>query len=397
MSYFTVTSQDSNARTGKLVTPHGDVETPAYLPVATHAVVKALSSDDLLQSGVQALIANTYHLHLQPGETLIARLGGLHQFMRWPRPLITDSGGFQALSLGAAKDHGVGKIASTTDLPVSESSSPKSTARGFVEIHEPGIAFTSHLDGTSCLFSPEAAIAMQRKLGADVILVLDECTSPAHGYGYTRSSLERTHRWAMRALTAFQNSPANGQALWAVVQGGVFEDLRRRSASFLAEQPFDGFAIGGALGSTKKELPEIAAWTVPFLPVNKPRHLLGMGEIEDVFAGVHAGIDAFDCILPTLLARTGTFLLKTAPRYRIHILNAQFRDDPRPIDEDCFCPACTGYSRAYLRHLFAAREPLGVRLAGIHNIFFMESLMREIRRSIQEKRFEALYKEWMDT
>jgi queuine tRNA-ribosyltransferase/7-cyano-7-deazaguanine tRNA-ribosyltransferase len=293
--------------------------------------------------------------------------------------------------LGAAKKHGIGKVASGEG-----NRNQKANARPFVSLDDEGVDFYSHFDGSRRRFTPESVIHIQRKLGADIMLVLDECTSPQHDYEYTKTSVERTHRWAVRSLDAFRNNEyQRDQALWGIVQGGQYRDLREKSAAFLAQLPFDGYSLGGALGSNKDDVRNVLAWTTPLLPWGKPKHLLGMGEVEDIFAGVVHGVDLFDCIVPTLLARTGTLLVKRQPRFRIHIRNTRFQEDSRPAEDRCSCPTCAAYSRAYLRHLFLAQEPLGVHLAAVHNVFFIESLMTEIRQAIRAQRFDALRMEWM--
>jgi queuine tRNA-ribosyltransferase/7-cyano-7-deazaguanine tRNA-ribosyltransferase len=262
-------------------------------------------------------------------------------------------------------------------------------------VDEDGVEFVSHLDGSPHRFTPERVIEIERKLGADIILVLDECTSPLHDYHYTRAAMERTHRWAVRALEEFHRTYDKDQALLGIVQGGAYRDLRQQSAAFIADQGFDGYAIGGSLGRSKQEMHLVLEWTTPLLPQDKPRHLLGIGEIEDVFEVVKRGIDLFDCAAPTRMARTGTLFVKKAQRFRIHILNAQFKDDPRPIDEGCSCDTCCNYSRAYLRHLFVAKELLAIHLSTIHNLYFLESLMRQIRAAIIERKLAALTREWL--
>ena len=396
MISFEVLAKEGTARAGRLATPHGVIETPSFVAVATQATVKAVSVQDLREIGNQAIITNAYHLHLQPGEDLIERMGGLHQFMGWEGPLMTDSGGFQIFSLGAGKEHGVGKIAPIfpEESDRGRHFSPKKGKR-FVNIDEDGVEFISHLDGSPHRFTPERVIEIERKLGADMILVLDECTSPLHDFHYTKAAMERTHRWALRALAEFQRTSDNRQALLGIVQGGAYRDLRRESASFIADQPFDGLAIGGSLGRSKEEMHMVLEWTIPLLPQDKPRHLLGIGDIADVFEVVKRGIDLFDCAAATRMARTGTLFARKAERHRIHILNAQFKDDPRAIDEGCNCNTCSNYTRAYLRHLFAAKELSGIRLATIHNLYFIESLMRQIRAAITEGRLAALRREWL--
>ncbi|MBN2466703.1 MAG: tRNA guanosine(34) transglycosylase Tgt [Deltaproteobacteria bacterium] len=392
---FEIIARDRKARAGTLTTPHGTVATPSFVAVGTHAAVQALSSEDLLMMGTQVIIANTYHLHLNPGEGLIKKMGGLHAFMGWPGPVVTDSGGFQIFSLGIGKEQGVGKIASIFPAPPENSSDGSGKRKSMVSVDEEGITFTSHCDGTPRRFTPEGVIHIQRRLGADIILTLDECTSPYHDYDYTRQSMERTHRWAVRGLEEFRRDDSRHQALWGVVQGGAYRDLREESAVFMKQQGFDGYAVGGSLGKTKDQMIQVVGWKTQSLPEQAPRHLLGIGEVEDMFAAVEAGIDLFDCVAPTLLARTGTVYVGKSKRFRIHIRNARFRDDQKPIEETCGCYTCSRYSRAYLRHLFMAREPFGIRLATLHNVYFMESLFRLIRTAIKEGRLERLKKEWL--
>jgi queuine tRNA-ribosyltransferase/7-cyano-7-deazaguanine tRNA-ribosyltransferase len=403
MFQFEVTARDGGARTGRLITPHGAIETPAFVAVGTQATVKAVSPEELREIGVQVIIANTYHLHLQPGEDLIEELGGLHRFMNWNGPLMTDSGGFQVFSLGAGKEHGVGKIAPI--FPEEEAGlhdrGGHFKARGtpLVRVDEEGVEFISHLDGSRHRFTPEKVIQIERKLGADIILVLDECTSPLHDYAYTKEAMERTHRWAVRAIKEFERTAdgrrASRQALFGIVQGGAYRDLREASARFISSLEFQGFAIGGSLGKSKQEMLQVLEWTIPLLPEGKPRHLLGIGEIEDIFAAVERGIDMFDCVAPTRMARNGALFSREAEAFRLRIRNAHFKADPRPVEEGCRCYTCRNYSRAYLRHLFEAKELLAMRLATIHNLFFLEELMRQVREAIRKGRLAELRKEWL--
>jgi len=398
MFSFEILEQDMKARTGRLLTPHGTIETPSFVAVGTQGVVKAVSVQDLCNIGTQAIITNAFHLHLQPGEDLIERAGGLHRFMGWEGPLMIDSGGFQIFSLGAGKEHGVGKIASIFPGEQDRGGhlSPKK-GKPLVRVDDDGAEFVSYLDGSRHRFTPELVVEIGQKLGADIILPLDECTSPLHDYHYTRDAMERTHRWAIRASGEFRRSSDDSQILLGIVQGGAYQDLRQESAAFIGELDFGGYAIGGSLGRSKEEMWQVLEWTIPLLPQDKPRHLLGIGEIADIFQIVTRGIDLFDCVLPTKMAKTGTLFAKEAERFRVHILNARFTDDPRPIDKGCNCHTCSNYSRAYLRHLFMARELLAVRLATIHNLYFLESLMRQIRTAITEKRLSALTREWMSS
>ena len=397
MFSFDILATENNARVGKLVTPHGTIQTPSFVPVGTLATVKALSAEDLCKLGSQVIITNAYHLHLRPGEDLIEETGGLHRFMSWEGPLMTDSGGFQIFSLGSGKEHGVGKIAPIFPQEKDRSIGPFSSKKEkpLVRVDEDGVEFISYLDGSRHRSTPEQVIDIQRKLGADIILVLDECTSPLHDYDYTKEAMERTHRWGVRAFAEFKRTSETRQALFGIIQGGAYRDLREESAKFISEQDFDGYAIGGSLGRSKEEMNEVLEWTVPFLPQDRPRHLLGIGEIDDIFEIVGRGIDLFDCVLPTRMARTGTVLTKETDRFRIHIRNARFKDDPLPIEEECTCYSCCNYSRAYLRHLFMTKDLLGVRLATIHNVHFLESLMRQIRLAIKEGRLSKLRKKWL--
>jgi queuine tRNA-ribosyltransferase/7-cyano-7-deazaguanine tRNA-ribosyltransferase len=398
MFSFQSIAHDGHARAGLLTTPHGTIETPSFVAVGTQATVKALSVEDLHQIRSQVIIANTYHLHLQPGEELIEQMGGLHEFMGWDAPLMTDSGGFQIFSHGAGKEQGVGKIAPI--FPEEQDRARHFSSRKgkpLVRVNENGVEFVSYIDGSRHGFTPEGVVAMQRKLGADIILVLDECTSPLHDYNYTKTAMKRTHRWAVRALSEFQHYPDNRQALFGIVQGGAFQDLRQESATFIAEKGFDGFAIGGSLGESTKEMHQVLEWTIPLLPQDRPRHLLGIGEVENIFDVVKRGIDMFDCAAPTRMARTGTMFVRDAERFRIHILNAKFRGDPRPVDQACDCYVCSNYSRAYVRHLFAAKELAAFRLASIHNVHFIESLMRRIRTAVKEKSLADLENSWFSS
>jgi queuine tRNA-ribosyltransferase/7-cyano-7-deazaguanine tRNA-ribosyltransferase len=376
----------SEARVGRLRTPHGEIETPAFVAVATRATVKALSPADLRAVGVQVLIANTYHLYLRPGPEVVAELGGLHGFSGWDGPWMTDSGGFQVFSLGAGKVHGVGKIASI--FPGDDP--PRPTGPSLVQLTEEGARFRSVVDGAWVFFSPEEVIRAQRLLGADIILPLDECTSPFHDRAYTQAAMERTHRWAERALQAFRETrglgPNPDQVLFGIVQGGAYQDLRRRSAQVIAQLGFPGFAIGGSLGRSKEDMLRVIEWTVAELPEEKPRHLLGIGGVEDILEAVRRGIDTFDCAAPTRMARNGSLLTPSEEGFRLNIKNARFRRDGRPIDEGCDCPTCRTHSRAFLHHLLRTGELAYFRLATLHNLRFMVRLLGAIRGAIVQGR-----------
>jgi queuine tRNA-ribosyltransferase len=392
---FEIVAEDGNARAGRMTTSHGVIETPAFVPVATQATVRTVSMDDLEQIGTQVIIANAYHLHLMPGEEVIRKMGGLHRFTGWRKPLITDSGGFQIFSLGAAKEHGVGKIASIFPQDRNRGGHLRTKRRKqFVKIDEGGVDFISYLDGSKHRFTPESVTQLEGKLGADIILILDECTSPLHDYAYTRAAMERTHRWAVRALEEYQKISGADQAIFGIIQGGAYRDLRERSAEFIGSRAFHGFAIGGSLGKSKEEMHQVLEWTLPLLSHERPRHLLGIGTVEDIFDVVAQGIDLFDCVAPTRMARSGTVLARDAEGHRVHLLNAKYREDRQPIDESCPCQTCNRYSKAYLRHLFAAKELTAERLATIHNLYFTEEMMSEIRKAIREKRFESFRAKW---
>ncbi len=398
MLRFQQLGTDGTARAGRLYTSHGTIDTPAFVPVGTQGSVKALSSDDLGRIGTQVIIVNAYHLHLQPGEVLIEDVGGLHSFMGWTGPLMVDSGGYQIFSLGAAKLHGVGKMAPIFPQERDRGGHFASRRRKpLVKIDEDGAEFISYYDGSTHRFTPEKVVKIGRRLGADVILVLDECTSPLHDYEYTKRAMKRTHRWTVRAVDAFQRETDRGQALMGIVQGGAFQDLREASADFIAGLDVAGYAIGGSLGGSKRDMHQVLEWTIPGLPDDKPRHLLGIGKIEDIFEVVTRGVDLFDCVVPTRMARTGTLFVKEADAFRIHILNTRFKEDRRPIEERCLCYTCRNYSRAYLRHLFIAKELSAMRLAAIHNLFFLESLTKDIRDAIMNKTFGALKQDWLAT
>jgi len=389
------TSKKSLARRGVITTPHGEIETPAFVPVATQAALKGLSPDEMKSLDVQIVFANTYHLFLRPGENIIKKMGGLHKFMNWNGPIITDSGGFQVFSLGAGLEEGVGKIASIfpgekfqdKKLKIKNKKQAQNAQYEIrntngVKITENGVEFRSHIDGQKILLTPEKSIQIQKDLGADFILAFDECTSPLADYEYTKNSMERTHRWAIKSLRAFNSKLStlnHKQQIYGIIQGGAYRDLREDSAKFIGNMDFFGIAIGGSLGKSKKDMHNILDWTMPLLPEKKPRHLLGIGGIEDILEGVKRGVDTFDCVEPTRIARNGNLLIKKG---RLNILNARYRTDRNPIEKGCQCYTCQNHSRAYLRHLFWAKEMLGPRLATIHNLHFMMGLMKEIRESI---------------
>ncbi len=392
--FFEITHRDPNsrARAGVIHTAHGDIETPAFMAVATQATVKALSPDDLASIGLQLLIANTYHLALRPGAEQIAELGGLHEFMNWKHVLMTDSGGFQVFSLGTAIRDGVGKIADI--FPEEQSAAkrikPKRLARSggapLCKIDDAGVTFRSHLDGTLMRLDPERSLHIQHQLGADFVVAFDECTSPLDSHAYTHTALQRTHRWAERSLAQHARTKRDYQSLFGIVQGGAYRDLREESARVIGGLPFDGLCIGGSLGKSKKEMHAILDWTIPLLPDAKPRHLLGIGELQDIAEGVARGIDLFDCAAPTRWARNGALIVSRAiaenPERRLNISNARYTRDRSPADPTCDCYTCQNFSRAYLHHLHRAKELIYYRLASLHNLRMMTRFVREVRAQI---------------
>ncbi len=377
----------SRARVGTLHTLHGSIETPAFMAVATQASVKALTFKDLEEIGLQLLIANTYHLALRPGAEQVAELGGLHTFMNWQHALMTDSGGFQVFSLGAAIRDGVGKIADIFPEEAKLNTPIRGQAAPLCRIDKDGVTFRSHLDGAIIRLTPEKSMQIQHMLGADLILAFDECTSPLDSYEYTKEALDRTHRWAVQCLEQHDKTRRDYQSLFGIVQGGAYRELREHSARFVGQLPFPGLAIGGSLGRSKKDMYDILDWTVPLLPDEKPRHLLGIGELDDIAQGVRRGVDLFDCAAPTRWARNGALLvpreLATNSEQRINISNAMYALDTRPIDPTCDCVTCQHFSRAYLHHLHRARELVYYRLASIHNLSFMMRFMNNIRAAIR--------------
>ncbi|HTM67985.1 MAG TPA: tRNA guanosine(34) transglycosylase Tgt [Candidatus Binatia bacterium] len=395
---FTIEAKDpgSLARVGRLEVKHGSLETPAFIVVGTRASVKAVDPRELKAMGVQITLANTYHLMLRPGAEAVAEQGGLHSFMGWDGPMVTDSGGFQAFSLGFAIEHGVGKMVKMFPAEGKHDRAPAPQRPKLAKITSDGILFHSHLDASKHMLTPERSIDIQEKLGADIILVLDECTSPLSTYDYTRDSLELSHRWAERSLAAHKTD----QALAGIVQGGAYEDLRLHAAKWNASMPFDSYAIGGSLGKSKDDMWRILEWTNAILPENKPRHLLGIGGVDDVFGAVERGVDMFDCISPTRLARMGIVHLRpesggnAANKWRLH-LNGSVKAEKGPIDPACGCSTCTRFSRAYLRHLLATGELLGFALTSAHNLFFITKLFEEIRAAIRTGTYAELKGRWL--
>lgn len=357
MSSFTVIEKDpgSQARLGRLQTRHGVVETPAFLPVGTRGTVKAVSPRDLYEIGCQILLANTYHLYLRPGVEVIRRLGGLHRFMAWDRPILTDSGGYQVFSLSALR-----------------------------KIGEEGVLFQSHIDGSRHLLTPEGVVAIQEELGSDIAMVLDECIPHPASWAYASESAERTVRWAERSLAARRD---RGMALFAIVQGGTYESLRARCAEALCALPFDGFAVGGlGVGEGESELNRIGAFTAGLLPETRPRYLMGLGRPEDLIFAARSGYDLFDCVLPTRNARRGTLFTF---RGKLSVKRAEFTSDERPVEEGCGCYCCRNFSRGYLRHLYLGGEILGAWLLTLHNLYFYHRLLEALRAAIRDGNVDA--------
>ncbi|MBI2601120.1 tRNA guanosine(34) transglycosylase Tgt [Candidatus Daviesbacteria bacterium] len=396
MNRFKILHKDKSSRVGILKTAHGEIETPNFIPVGTQASVKAVSPRDLKELGAQVVLANTYHLMLRPGANLIEEMGGLHKFMGWNGPVMTDSGGFQVFSLGLALEHGVGKFL--------QNEFTKSKPR-LNKVTEEGVIFQSHIDGSKYTLDAEKSIDLQVKLGADLIVAFDDLESPLHSFDETLKSLELTERWEQRSLKAFKKYAKAGQLLYGVTHGGVFEDLRIRSAKFV-DKHFDAIALGGA-HEDRKTLYKVVEWTVGSISEEKPRHLLGIGEVEDLFNCVERGIDLFDCAAPTRRARNGSLYVSPgsgdysslkgyqAKNYTINIKTSKFSKDKNPIDKNCKCLCCTNFTRAYLHHLYSTGEILYHELASIHNLFFVIDLMKKIRESIGNNRFDTLKNSWI--
>lgn len=393
---FDINARSGQARTGVIHTAHGDIATPAFIPVGTKATVKTLDVDDLKKLNAPAVLSNTYHLYLKPGTKLIENFGGLGKFMNYDGPTFTDSGGFQVFSLGFGLEHGVGKV---SNFFPSESPAKKiAPKKKLFNIDQDGVNFVSHLDGSKHRFTPENSIELQQQIGADIILAFDECTSPLHDKKYTAEAMERTHDWAKRSVSAWTNR--EGQGLYGIIQGGAYQDLRIKSSEYIAGLDTPGIAIGGSLGKSKKDMYDILDWTIPILPENKPRHLLGIGEIEDLFGASARGIDTFDCVAPTRNARNGSVYISPSNggsidhKFSLNIRAAKYANDSQPIDPGCTCFTCANHTRAYIRHLFSSGELLAMRLATIHNLHFIFKLMSEIRQSIQTEKLSSLSRSW---
>lgn len=353
---FELKASDGQARRGTITTGRGTIETPAFMPVGTAATVKAMTPESVAETGAQIILGNTYHLMLRPGAERIERLGGLHKFMNWSGPILTDSGGFQVMSLSQLR-----------------------------KISENGVIFQSHIDGSRHELTPESSMDIQRMLGADITMAFDECTPYPATEQETSESMQLSMSWAQRSRDSFQNR--NGFGLFGIVQGGVHEDIRKESASALLKIGFDGYAIGGlAVGEGQKLMFQVLDFTTPVLPQDKPRYLMGVGKPDDLVGAVARGVDMFDCVLPTRSGRTSQAFTR---RGTVNLRNARHKDDPRPLDEDCTCPACTGYGRAYLNHLVHAKEILGSQILTWHNLHYYQELMQGMRQAIEAGTFQV--------
>ncbi|AQX53632.1 tRNA guanosine(34) transglycosylase Tgt [Priestia flexa] len=357
------TCKQTGARLGIVHTPHGSFETPIFMPVGTLATVKTMSPEDLKAMGAGIILSNTYHLWLRPGHEIVKKAGGLHKFMNWDRPILTDSGGFQVFSL--------------SDLR---------------RIEEEGVHFRNHLNGDKLFLSPEGAMEIQNALGSDIMMAFDECPPYPAEYDYLKRSVERTSRWAERCLEA--HSRPQDQGLFGIVQGGEFEDLRRQSASDLVSMDFPGYAVGGlSVGEPKDVMNRVLEFTTPYLPADKPRYLMGVGSPDSLIDGAIRGIDMFDCVLPTRIARNGTLMTSEG---RLVVKNAKYAEDFGPIDPNCDCYTCKNYSRAYIRHLIRSNETFGIRLTSYHNLYFLLNLMEQVREAIREDRLGDFRDEFFD-
>ncbi len=414
---FKIEKRNGLARAGRIKTAHGVIETPAFVVVGTKATVKGVTPEMVKTLGAQVVLGNTYHLYLEPGEEVVRAAGGLGKFMNWSGPTMTDSGGFQVFSLGVAFGKSVSKVAISTPDEENFASSPHRRRRGttptkfsssgsinssppssLVKIDEDGVTFKSLFDGSEHRFTPEKSLQIQHALGADIIFAFDECTSSTASYEYQKEAMARTHAWAERSLAEHKRllrvtlgkkeSLGFSPSLFGIVQGGRFADLRAESARFLSTLGVDGFGLGGSFN--KEDIKSTVALVNQILPENKPRHLLGIGAVEDLFAGVEAGVDTFDCVTPTRLGRHGA--LETSGG-RMNIRQARYRTDFAPIEEGCECYTCVHYTRAYLAHLFRAEEMLGGTLASIHNLYFFVNLVKKIRQSLLDDSFETYRKQ----
>jgi queuine tRNA-ribosyltransferase len=360
--FFKLKTEENKARRGELKTRNGTIQTPAFMPVGTAATVKAVKTSDVKKSGAEIILGNVYHLMLRPGADLIEKLGGLHKFMNWNGPILTDSGGFQVMSLSKIR-----------------------------KISDEGVEFSSHIDGEKHFLTPEKSVEIQHQLGSDITMIFDECVQFPASHTQAKEAMERSLIWAQRSKDAFKKR--DGYGIFGIVQGSTFKDLRQISAKKLIEIGFDGYALGGlAVGEGQKEMFEVLDYAADFLPQDKPRYLMGVGKPSDIVGAVARGIDMFDCVIPTRSGRTGQAFTREAA---INIRNAKYRTDEKPLDEKCKCYACENHSRAYLQHLVKANEILASMLISEHNIFYYQDLMKEIRQAIEEKNFSEFAKDFL--
>jgi tRNA-guanine transglycosylase len=381
----------TKARAGVIKTPHGVIETPMFVPVGTQASVKSVDPKQLHELGAQVVLANTYHLHLRPGEDVIKKFGGLAKFMSWNGPTMTDSGGFQVFSLGVGKEGDGVKFLREEAKPLE----PEDVKPRLNKISEEGVAFQSHIDGSRQFLSPETSIEIQEKIGADLIVAFDDLESPKYDFAKTKESLEMTNRWELRSKKAHKRKD---QLLYGVTHGGQFKDLREESARFVDEN-FAAIGMGGSHLS-KKNLYDVVDWTTDVVNKQKPRHLLGIGEVDDLFEGIERGIDTFDCVIPTRIGRTGFFFIalplgSVKNRFRTDIDKPQYAKDQKPLDPTCSCYACQNFTRGYIHHLFRARELLSYNLLSLHNVHFLVNLTKQIRQAILDDSFQSLKKKWL--
>jgi len=383
---FEITYKDpkSYARLGRLTTPHGAIDTPNFIFCGTKASVKGLSPQQMRDAKTDIILSNTYHLMLSPGADLVAEMGGLHKFMGWDGPMFTDSGGFQIFSLG------YGSVADEI-----KGRGQRHRNQTFLKITEEGAAFRSYLDGKKIFLTPEGSIDIQRKLGADLIVQLDECTPFHVDKEYTAKSMEMSMRWGDRSLAEWKRRDDGRQRMYGIVQGGIYEDLRKISCEWTRDRDFFATAIGGSLGAHKEQMYEVVAMCSPHIHPERPVHLLGIGSFIDIFTNVRSGMDTFDCVSPTRIARHGWALAKGAPKERMNLRNAPYRNDQDPVDSTCDCYTCQNHSRGYIHHLFRAGEFLGMQLLSIHNVATMNRLMREVRAAIANDTLDAVQKEWI--
>jgi queuine tRNA-ribosyltransferase len=384
---FRVIAQDGAARRGVISTAHGEIETPGFFAVATQAALKGLDPEAAGRAGIGGLIANSYHLHLQPGGEAVARAGGIHRYMGWPGVLATDSGGFQLFSF--QHGHVADEIKGRRRLPAREDDSPIP-----VRLDEDGADYRSYLDGSRQRFTPESNMALQQRLGADLVMCLDECTAFHVPPEYTRSATERNLRWARRCLDEFERlGMGDRQSLYGINHGGVYPELRRLSAAVIADLPFAGMAIGDCLGQTKQDWYGVVGGVIPLLPEERPRHLLGVGEPDDLVEGALRGVDSFDCAMPTRIARHGHALHRGLPRFRLDLTHAERAGEDGPLEEGCDCHTCARFGRAYLHHLFKGHELIAISLTAEHNLRFTARLLEQVREAISGGRLAELRRE----